>query len=112
MNPLYNPLPQIQNTPTHMPLGLDGQGIKQIADLSVLADLDEQLRGMAQQMQQQLDQKAKINGESGIGSIDEITMLKVQSLVDQRKNALTFLSNLLASADGVARTIIANIKTN
>ena len=45
-----------------------------------------------------------------LNSNAEITMLQVQSLVDQRKNALTLLSNLIAASGGVARTIIGNIR--
>lgn len=47
---------------------------------------------------------------SGLNSNSELTMLKIQSLIDQRKNALTLLSNLLAASNDVAQNIIGNIR--
>jgi len=47
---------------------------------------------------------------SGLNSNGELTMLKIQSLIDQRKNALTLLSNLLAASNKVAQNIIGNIR--
>ncbi len=46
----------------------------------------------------------------GLNSNHELTMIKVQSLIEQRKNAMTLLSNLLAAAGEVAKTIIGNIR--
>lgn len=40
----------------------------------------------------------------------ELTMIEIQSLVEQRKQALTMLSNLLSSSHQIAQTIIGNIK--
>jgi hypothetical protein len=54
---------------------------------------------------QREDGLASLNGEG------ELVMLKIQSLVDQRKNALTLLSNLLAASGDVARTIIGNMRS-
>jgi len=40
----------------------------------------------------------------------EITLLAVQSISEQRKNALSLLSNLLAASAEVAKAIIANVR--
>lgn len=48
---------------------------------------------------------------SELNSNGELTMLKIQSLVDQRKNALTLLSNLLRASNDIAQTIINNIRS-
>jgi hypothetical protein len=48
---------------------------------------------------------------SDLNSNGELTMLKIQSLVDQRKNALTLLSNLLRASNDIAQTIINNIRS-
>ena len=50
------------------------------------------------------EQISELNGNA------ELVMLKIQSLVEQRKNALTLLSNLMASANDVAQNIIGNIR--
>lgn len=54
--------------------------------------------------------KSRKNHLNELNSNSELTMLKIQSLIDQRKNALTLLSNLLASSNSVAQTIIGNIR--
>jgi hypothetical protein len=56
-------------------------------------------------IKQREDALASLNGDG------EMVMLKVQSLVDQRKNALTLLSNLMAASHDVAKTIINNIRS-
>ncbi len=45
-----------------------------------------------------------------MNSNNELTMIQIQSLVDQRKNLLNLLSNLMASANSVAQNIIQNIR--
>lgn len=45
-----------------------------------------------------------------MNSQGELTMIKIQALVEQRKQALTLLSNLLAASHQVAQTIIGNIR--
>ncbi len=47
---------------------------------------------------------------AGINSNSELSMLQIQSLVDQRKNALMLLSNLLASKNESLAGIIRNLK--
>lgn len=47
---------------------------------------------------------------SQMNSQGELTMLEIQSLVEQRKQALTLLSNLLAASNQIAQTIIGNIR--
>ncbi|MDX1412110.1 MAG: hypothetical protein R3351_08120, partial [Nitrospirales bacterium] len=65
------------------------------------------------QFTQAADGAIKIREErlSELNSNGELTMLKIQSLVDQRKNALTLLSNLLRASNDVAQTIISNIRS-
>lgn len=46
-----------------------------------------------------------------LNSTSELTMLQVQSLVDQRKNALMMLSNLVANKNETMMSIIRNMKT-
>lgn len=46
---------------------------------------------------------------SNLNNHGEMTMIEIQSLVDQRKNALTLLSHLFAVSDHVAQSIIGNI---
>lgn len=47
---------------------------------------------------------------AGLNSDNELTVLQIQSLIDQRKQALTLLSNLMASKNESLMTIIRNIK--
>lgn len=47
---------------------------------------------------------------AGLNSNSEMTALKVQALIDQRKNALLLMSNLISSAGEVAKHIIGNTK--
>lgn len=47
---------------------------------------------------------------SGLNSTSELLSLQIQSLVDQRKNAITMLSNLIASRDDTLMSIVRNIK--
>ena len=63
---------------------------------------------------QQATEVAVQKREDGLSSLNgegELVMLKIQSLVDQRKNALTLLSNLLAASHEVAKTIISNVRS-
>lgn len=46
-----------------------------------------------------------------LNSTSELTMLQVQSLVDQRKNALLMLTNLIASKNETMMGIIRNMKS-
>lgn len=48
---------------------------------------------------------------SGLNSNSEITMIQVQSLMDQRKNALSLISNLMASKNESLMGIIRNLKS-
>lgn len=45
-----------------------------------------------------------------MNSNSELTMLKIQGLVDQRKNLLNLISNLMASTHSTAQAIIQNIR--
>lgn len=47
---------------------------------------------------------------AGLNATSELTMLQIQSLVDQRKNAITLLSNLIASKNETLTGIIRNLK--
>lgn len=63
---------------------------------------------------QQAMEEAVLRREQSLNSLNgdgELTMLKIQSLVDQRKNALTLLSNLMAASHETAKAIIANIRS-
>lgn len=58
-------------------------------------------------------QNAVESREGRLGELNatgELTMIQIQSLVDQRKNALMLLSNLLAADHEISKTIIANIR--
>jgi hypothetical protein len=63
--------------------------------------------------QQAVDQavQRRDEGLSSLNGDGELMMLKIQSLVDQRKNALMLLSNLMAASNEVAKTIISNIRS-
>lgn len=62
------------------------------------------------------DERLKVSVEkkerelAEINSTSELTMLQVQTLVDQRKNALLMLTNLMASHNETVRSIISNMK--
>lgn len=47
---------------------------------------------------------------SSMNSTSELTMLNVQSIMDQRKNAIMFLSNMMASKNDTLMNIIRNLK--
>lgn len=47
---------------------------------------------------------------AGLNSNSEMTSLQIQSVVDQRKQALTLLTNLMASNSDTLMTIIRNLK--
>lgn len=47
---------------------------------------------------------------AGLNSNTELTMLQVQSLVDQRKNAIAMLSNLMSSRNESLMSIVRNMK--
>ena len=47
---------------------------------------------------------------AGLNANSELTMLQIQSLVDQRKNMLMLLSNMMASKNETASSIIRNMK--
>ncbi len=47
---------------------------------------------------------------STMNSTSELTMLNVQSIIDQRKNAIMFLSNLMSSKNDTLMNIIRNLK--
>lgn len=47
---------------------------------------------------------------ASLNSNTEMTMLQIQSLVDQRKNALTMLSNLISARNETMMGIIRNLK--
>lgn len=47
---------------------------------------------------------------AGLNSNSELTMIQIQSLVDQRKNMLMLLSNMMASKNDTAMSIIRNLK--
>ncbi len=48
---------------------------------------------------------------SGLNSTSELLSMQIQSLVDQRKNAITMLSNLMASRNDTLMSIVRNIKS-
>lgn len=48
---------------------------------------------------------------AGLNSSSELMALQVQSLVDQRKNALTLLSNLYSGKNEILMNIIRNLKS-
>lgn len=48
---------------------------------------------------------------SGLNSTSELLSLQIQSLVDQRKNAITILSNLMASRNDTLMSIVRNLKS-
>lgn len=54
--------------------------------------------------------EAKQEEMAGINSNSEITMLQVQTLVDQRKNSMLLLTNLMASRNDTLMNIIRNMK--
>lgn len=53
---------------------------------------------------------AKQEELAGLNSNSELMMLQIQSLIDQRKNAITLMSNLLSSRNEVLMNIIRNLK--
>lgn len=69
-------------------------------------------RVTGEQLQESSKQAVKIREGKlqDINSDGELTMLKIQSLVDQRKNILNLMSNLLAADNSVAQNIIQNIR--
>jgi hypothetical protein len=109
------------------PLEINGQ---QYRDLS---PQEAELLGVTQEAVPQTDESGAVTGyrlaedlfqgavaeaihrrEQGLASLNgdgELVMLKIQSLIDQRKNALTLLSNLMAASNEVAKTIINNIRS-
>ncbi len=48
---------------------------------------------------------------AGLNSTSELVSMQIQSVVDQRKSAVTLLSNLIASRDDTLMNIIRNIKS-
>lgn len=70
-------------------------------------------RIVEEQFNEATDSALKIREDqlSSLNSNGELTMLKIQSLVDQRKNALTLLSNLLRASNDIAQTIINNVRS-
>lgn len=117
--------------------------LEQYLGFSLVEDLNGQLASIAQQLQDELNQKQEIRDEiaalntqlaqSGLSdeakesltaqisnkqeelaqlnSNSELTMIQVQSLMDQRKNALTLLSNLISVNTSTQMSIIQNMKT-
>lgn len=116
--------------------------LEQYLGFSLVEDLNAQLSGIAQQLQDELNQKQEIRDEiaalntqlaqSGLSdeakesltaqienkqeelaqlnSNSELTMIQVQSLMDQRKNAMTLLSNMISVNTSTQMSIIQNMK--
>ena len=53
---------------------------------------------------------AKQQELAGLNTTSEMISLQIQSIVDQRKQAITMLSNLLASRNDTLMTIVNNLK--
>jgi chromosome segregation ATPase len=65
---------------------------------------DEEKESLTAQLENKQEELAQLNSNS------ELTMIQVQSLMDQRKNAMTLLSNLISANNSTKQSIIQNMK--
>lgn len=65
---------------------------------------DDEKESLTAQIENKQEELAQLNSNS------ELTMIQVQSLMDQRKNAMTLLSNLISVNNSTKQSIIQNMK--
>ncbi|MBX7148181.1 hypothetical protein K1X76_03785 [bacterium] len=105
---------------THTP-----QTIDNVLYLTISAEEKEKLKelGLKEENFKEVDGQLYVTPESvnalsenfktqkqNLNSMDELSMLKVQSLMDQRKNMMMLLSNMMASNNETLSAIVRNIK--